>query len=214
MSEHGPDARRALEKYRRLAPTYDRRLPGLERLVLQRSRRRVIERLGPIEAATVIDVGCGTGLTLPLLVGAVGSEGRVIGIELSRDMLAVARQRVVTNGWTNVELIESAMADASLPQPADAAMFHFTHDILQSRAALENVVRLLQRGGRVAAASGRRAPWVPSVIARAVARPYVTTFEGLDRPWRILGELVPDLRVETMYGGCVFVASGTVGGTG
>jgi ubiquinone/menaquinone biosynthesis C-methylase UbiE len=199
-----------LEQYRRLAPTYDRRALVLERLVLQRSRRRVIERLGPIAGATVIDVGCGTGLTLALLVDAVGSAGRVIGIELSPDMLAVARQRVLTNGWTNVELIESAVEDASLPEPADAAMLHFTHDILQSSAALENVVKVVRPGGRVAAASGRKAPWVPSALARAVARPYVTTFESLDRPWRILSELLPDLRVESMYAGCVFVASGTV----
>jgi demethylmenaquinone methyltransferase/2-methoxy-6-polyprenyl-1,4-benzoquinol methylase len=210
VSDHGPDPHRALEKYRRLAPTYDRRAPGLERLVLQRSRRRAIERLGPIAAKTVIDVGCGTGLTFPLLVEAVGSEGRVIGIELSPDMLAVARQRVLTNGWTNVELVESPVEEASLSEPADAAVFHFTHDILQSRAALENVVSLLRPGGRVAAASARQAPWVPSAIARAVARPYVTTFEGLDRPWRILSELVPELRVESMYRGCVFVASGAI----
>jgi ubiquinone/menaquinone biosynthesis C-methylase UbiE len=213
MSDHGPDPHRALEQYRRLAPTYDRRALLLERLVLQRSRRRVIARLGPVAGATVIDVGCGTGLTLPLLVDAVGSAGRVTGIELSPDMLAIARQRVRTNGWTNVELIESAVEDASLPEIADAAVFHFTHDILQSRAALENVVKLVRPGGRVAAASARRASWVPSAIARAVARPYVTTFEGLDRPWRILSEWVPDLRIEMIYAGCVFVAAGTVTNT-
>jgi ubiquinone/menaquinone biosynthesis C-methylase UbiE len=208
MSDQSPDARRALEKYRRLAPTYDRRALALERLVLQRSRRRVVERLGAVAGATVIDVGCGTGLTLPLLVEAVGPGGRVIGIELSPDMLAVARQRVAMNGWTNVELVESSVEDASLPDLVDASVSHFTHDILRSRIALENVVRLVRPGGSMAAASGRRAPWVPSAIARAVARPYVTTFEGLDRPWSILEELVPNLRVETMYAGCVFVASG------
>jgi ubiquinone/menaquinone biosynthesis C-methylase UbiE len=209
MSDRAPDPQRALEQYRRLAPTYDRRAVVLERLVLQRSRRRVVEHLGRITAATVIDVGCGTGLTLPLLVDAVGAEGRVIGIELSPDMLEVARQRVRTNAWTNVELVESAVEDASLPEPADAAMLHFTHDILQSRAALENLVNLLRSGGRIAVASGRRARWVPSAIARAVARPYVTTFADLDHPWRTLSELVPDLRVKKMYAGCVFVAWGT-----
>ena len=210
MSDHGPDPQRALEQYRHLAPTYDRRALFLERFVLQRSRRRVVARLGPVRGKTVIDVGCGTGLTLPLLVDAVGPEGRVVGIDLSPDMLAIARERVRANGWSNVELVGSPLQDASLPEPADAAMSHFTHDILRTRPALENVVRLVRPGGRIAAASARRARWVPEPVAQAVARPYVTTFESLDRPWSILRELVPDLQIEMMYAGCVFVASGTV----
>lgn len=206
----GPDRRRALEKYRLLAPRYDRRALAIERLVLTRTRRRVVERLGPASGWTVLDVACGTGLTLARLVEAVGPRGRVIGIDQSPDMLAVARERVRAHGWKNVEFVQAAAEEARLAGPADGAILHLTHDVLRSRPAVRNVVGLIRPGGRVAAASARAASWVPRSIARAVARPYVTTFEGIDRPWTILAEAVPDLRLELLYRGCIFVAWGTI----
>ena len=48
----------------------------------------------PRSGSTVIDVGCGCGATTIELARAVGSSGRVIGLDISGPMLEVARERL------------------------------------------------------------------------------------------------------------------------
>jgi demethylmenaquinone methyltransferase/2-methoxy-6-polyprenyl-1,4-benzoquinol methylase len=179
-----PDPLRALELYRACAPGYDdsaRRTMGL--------RRRTIDALGLRPGDTVLDVACGTGLSFGLLREGVGADGHVIGIELSPEMLAQAEARRVREGWENVSVLGAAMEDAVIPRPLDAVLFNFTHDVLQSARALDRIFAAARPDVRIAAAGMKWAPWwmAPvNVIVRAQARPYMTTFEGLDQPWRLL----------------------------
>src|ERR1700729_324282 len=48
----------------------------------------------PRAGSTVIDVGCGCGATTIELARAVGPSGRVVGIDVSRPMLALAAERM------------------------------------------------------------------------------------------------------------------------
>ena len=209
-----PDRRLALEKYQRHAAAYDRRATLGERIRLwPRTRRRAIARLRLEPGDTALDVGCGTGLSFSLIQARIGSEGRLIGIELSPDMMAKARERVESSGWQNVTLIESAAEEADIPVQADAVLFHFTHDILRSPSALDNVFRHMKRGGRVAAAGNKWAPWwffPVNLYVWYIARHYVTTFQGFGRPWSELVRFVPDLRVEAVLFGGGYIVWGRV----
>jgi ubiquinone/menaquinone biosynthesis C-methylase UbiE len=53
---------------------------------------------------TVLDIGCGTGATLQALRDAIGSDGRVVGVDYSPRMIARARNRVRHHGWTSVKI--------------------------------------------------------------------------------------------------------------
>src|SRR5688572_30984179 len=75
---------KVVEKYRRHAAGYDASARHTMAL-----REKVVGLLGLVPGDTVLDVACGTGLSLPLLRGAVGPSGRVIGVEVSPDMLAL-----------------------------------------------------------------------------------------------------------------------------
>lgn len=55
--------------------------------------------------ATVVDVGCGTGLNFASTLAAIGPAGRIIGIDASSGMLAAALRRVQVAGWDNVTLV-------------------------------------------------------------------------------------------------------------
>src|SRR3972149_632357 len=99
-------------KYRRNARFYDllvRPLPLFERL-----RRKAVARLRPRPGETVVDLGCGTGLSFELLEHGVGPQGRIIGVEITPEMLAKAREKVARHGWSNVTLIEASAEEVDL----------------------------------------------------------------------------------------------------
>lgn len=67
-------------------------------------RQQALRALALQPGMTVVDVGCGTGASLPVLVPAVGPSGRVVGVDASPGMLQKAQARIRRNGWENVEV--------------------------------------------------------------------------------------------------------------
>ena len=143
------DAVRAasIEKYRRRAAGYDATCGPTWPI-----RERAVAMLGLQLGQSVLDVGCGTGLSLPLLRAAVGDAGRVYGFDQSPEMLAQARRRVSEAGWDNVELFETAAQGLRLPDRVDALLFHYTHDILRSHSAIDSLLACARPGAAVAIA--------------------------------------------------------------
>lgn len=206
-----PDPERARTLYRAHAASYDasaRRTMPL--------RRRTIAGLRLQPGQTVLDVACGTGLSLALLCEAVGPSGRVIGVEVSPEMLTLAQARCRRMGWTNVTLVEGAVESAPVPGPLDAILFNFTHDVLQSPQALARIVQAARPGARVAASGLKYPPWWLAPLrpwVRALARPYMTTLDGLGCPWRHLLPHVEGWRWRPALGALGYVADGRVRGT-
>jgi SAM-dependent methyltransferase len=205
-----PDRAAALAQYRRRAGLYD-----LELALFEPLRRRAIERLALQPGESVLDVGCGTGLSLPLLVARVGRRGRIVGIEQSPEMLEYARRRVQSHGWRQVTLLCAPVEEAVIPLQAHAALFHFTHDILRRPEAVANVLRHLEPGARVVA-SGLKwaAPWAPglpspvNLFVWPAAAHSVTSFEGLGRPWGLLQSQLGGFEVEPALMDAAYLAWG------
>jgi phosphatidylethanolamine/phosphatidyl-N-methylethanolamine N-methyltransferase len=83
--------------YRRYANVYD----AVFGPVLQPGRKAVIEALGCRPGEKVLEVGVGTGLSLPMYPASV----RITGIDLSREMLERARVRVARRRLANVDAL-------------------------------------------------------------------------------------------------------------
>lgn len=203
-----PDPNAAIERYREHAPGYD--------VSAQRTmplRRRTIDRLGLRPGDCVLDVACGTGLSFRWLSEAVGPAGRVIGVELSPDMCVLARRRRIDEQLANVVLLEASMEKAAIHGPLDAILFNYTHDVLRSPAALARIFSAAHPGARVAVAGMKLPPWwlAPlNPIVRARARPYMTTFDGLDRPWSLLAAYLESFRWEHTIFTTNYIGWGTV----
>lgn len=98
----------------------------------------------------VLDVGCGTGGTT-LAAARAASSGRVLGVDLSSAMLAVARQRAAAAGVGNVRF-ERADAQVHPFEPGhhDVAIGRTSAMFFGDRvAALGNIGRALRSGGRL-----------------------------------------------------------------
>ncbi|HTF54435.1 MAG TPA: methyltransferase domain-containing protein [Pseudonocardia sp.] len=90
------------QAYLSLAEDYQRRatlFPGW--------RERLVEQLAPRPGDVVIDVGCGPGLNFTALQTHLGPTGRIIGIDESPQLLAVAAHQATRHGWDNIELINT-----------------------------------------------------------------------------------------------------------
>jgi SAM-dependent methyltransferase len=202
-----PDRSLALENYRRIAAAYDaatRRIEG--------KRRRAIALLDLRQGETVLDAACGTGAAFEVLSKAVGPTGRVIGVEQSPEMAKLARRRVAALGLGNVVLIEGPLEEAGIPGPVDAVLFCYAHDVLRSPAALRNVFAAARAGARVASVGAKLFPhWLAffNPWVRWRTRDYISTQEGLDQPWSLLTEFVPDFTVrEVTVIGSGYIGSG------
>lgn len=206
VTRRAPDRSAALAQYRRRAPTYDTELALFEPI-----RRDAIARLELRRGDTVLDVGCGTGLSFELLHDRIGKAGRIVGIELCPEMLDKAKARVDENHWRHVDLVRAPVATAHIPALADAALFHFTHDVLRERAAIGNVLAHLKPGARVVASGLQWAPawaWPTNGFVLLAAMYSVTSFDGLGKPWDMLARRLVDVEVSTSLMGAVYILSG------
>jgi ubiquinone/menaquinone biosynthesis C-methylase UbiE len=194
--------------YARMAENYDaqtRYITGIRQAAI------AALALGPAE--TVLDAGCGTGWCIPYLAHGVGAMGRVIGFEPSPEMLAIARSRVSSAGLTNVTLIEAAGIDVRLPSAADAVLFSYTHDLIQSGESLKNILKQVKPGARVVAASTKLFPrwfFIGNWYLRYTHRVTITNFESLDAPWRVLAGYCDDVRVVPQVPGSRYIFTGRV----
>lgn len=95
-----------IRAYRRYAGIYDL----LFGPIMHPGRQRIVQTLDLQPGHTVLEVGVGTGLSLPLYP----SFTRVTGIDISREMLDRARRRVARLGLTHVNAIIEMDAQAML----------------------------------------------------------------------------------------------------
>lgn len=171
----------AIEKaYRRYAHLYD----VIFGPVLHPGRKIVVESLDCQPGDRILEVGVGTGLSLPLYPQHV----RVTGIDISREMLAKARARVTEGGLAHVEgVIEM---DAENMQFADSSFDKVVAMYVAS--VVSDPVRLVDEMRRVCRPGGE----IVIVNHFRSRNPVVKTFEGTLAPLsKVLG-FHPDLELD------------------
>ena len=131
---------------------YDATIGEIGELVLRAAALQLGER--------VLDVGCGAGQLTTQAAALVGAGGRVVGADISTELLAVTQRRAATADLSQVEVVE---ADAQVHEfPASA------YDVVVSRfgvmffadpvAAFRNLRSATTPGGRLAFVCWQAAP--------------------------------------------------------
>lgn len=136
------DATRIREIYDRLAPSYDRREAILEWTLLRRYRRRLL----PWAGGETLEVGIGTGRSLPFYP----SDCQVTGVDLSTEMLKRAHRRAKRLG-REVSLLQMDAQALEFPDEtfdtvvSNLAVCTFIDPI----QALAEMARVTKPGGRI-----------------------------------------------------------------
>jgi SAM-dependent methyltransferase len=126
---------------------------------------------------TVLDVGCGCGATTLGAAERIGQRGLAVGVDLSAEMLALARRRAAEGALANVRFelgdVESHPLQA---QRFDAAISRFGIMFFENPPrAFASIQRAMRNGGRFAAVCWRSPsenPWITLPIE--VVSPLVT----------------------------------------
>jgi len=99
----------------------------------------------------VVDVGCGAGIDSLIAAKKVGSEGRVIGVDMTSSMLQKARQAAKVVGLENVEFQEGYAEELPVEDGwADVVISNGVLNLMPDKAAaLEEMSRVLRPDGRL-----------------------------------------------------------------
>jgi len=126
--------------------------------------QQVIDALEIRKGQTVADLGAGSGYFSFRMAPSVGSEGKVLAVDIQEEMLSVVRQRAQREGIKNVIAMRSTASDAKLaPASVDLLlMVDVYHELEYPYEVMSSVVKALKPGGRVALVEYRKEdPRVP-----------------------------------------------------
>lgn len=138
------DAADVRQAYRRWAGIYDTVFGGISRP----ARMRAVSAVNALPPGRVLEVGVGTGLALP----HYRPEISVVGIDLSAEMLAKAREKVAAERMKNVEaLLEMDAQALDFPDASfDSAVGMFVASVVpDAKAMLAELVRVVRPGGSI-----------------------------------------------------------------
>jgi len=175
-------------------------------------RVRAIASLDVRPGDRVLELGCGTGTSFPLLVRHLEPAGHLIGVDRSAAMLAYANQKRIRAGWHQVSLVQGDAEElAVMTEMVDAVLIFYANDIITSAQAIEGLVQTLRPGGQcvIAGVKLARPPW--GAILNRMTRMYVGKSSAqpiLAQPWHELERQIGPLAIEEYLGGTAFIACG------
>lgn len=99
----------------------------------------------------VLDIGCGAGIDTFIAARKVGPAGRVIGLDMTPEMLGRARANLAALGLTNVEFREGRMEEIPLADSTiDVAISNGVINLSTEKGqTFREIYRVLKPGGRL-----------------------------------------------------------------
>jgi demethylmenaquinone methyltransferase/2-methoxy-6-polyprenyl-1,4-benzoquinol methylase len=200
----------------KVATKYDSTMPPF----FKRWKRKAFATSSLKEGDGVLVFCCGTGGDLPYILNKIGEEGRVVGVDFSSEMLRLAKQRVMENGWKNVELIEADVTSFNEGELGefDAVVCTLGLSIIPDHLkAYHNLISHAKKGGEVIVGDMQLASGFLSIfnpITILMAKKYGGTHEGHQNSLEIrklMKEELIDIREKRFFFGAYYFCIGKNG---
>ncbi|WP_158285500.1 methyltransferase domain-containing protein [Azospirillum sp. TSA6c] len=200
--------------YERVADEYDRYIHltfDTFRTTEKEERARMVDRLALQPGAAVLEIGCGTGRTAPLIAERIGAAGRLWLQDLSPFVLAKAAEKV---GQAPCSVHFSVANGCYLPFANDSfdAAFHFGGINMFSDIprAFRELARVVRPGGMVVVGDEGIPAWLRDTETAKILI-NSNPFYRHDVPLAALPVCARDVHVEWIIGGMFYLISFRVG---
>jgi len=190
--------------YEWLAPIY---LLGNE----AKLRQKTIQALNLQPRQSVLDLACGNGRNLPLILDQIGPQGKLIGVDYTPEMLTRGQEKASRYQWNNVQLIQGDATNLQLEEQFDAVLCTLAMSVIPNyERALERMLAHLKPGGWISISDAqfsshwyaRPFNWISNLMGWGAAA-------DISRiPWKRLSTLVKNYSYQELFFGFFYVASG------
>lgn len=110
-----------------------------------------VKRLRIGEGASVLDISTGTGRNLPFIKSQIGSQGKLLAMDISNGILAYATTKTDRKKWKNVELQRANASHLPYKENSFDAVIHVggVNTFGDKRKALNEMVRVAKRNSKI-----------------------------------------------------------------
>jgi demethylmenaquinone methyltransferase/2-methoxy-6-polyprenyl-1,4-benzoquinol methylase len=205
-----------INAYRKYANRYDfavklYRLLGLD---IDKFRKIAVDALELSKGDTVVELGCGTGLNFTRVLNAIGSNGKLIGVDITDKMLDQAKKRVKENEWKNVELVQSDFTEYQFPNELDGI---FATGALQYSPQFDQIIKQgynsLKTGKKFVIVDGKKSHGLSRIFAPILlnfTKPFEADEEYLQRhAWKSMEKYFEKTSYREGWGGFLYLSVGT-----
>ena len=176
-------------------------------------RKAAIQALNLKRGDTVVEIGCGTGLNFRRLMEAIGSKGKLIGVDLTPEMLNEAASRVRQSSWLNVELVQQDAATYAFPPRVDGILSTFALTLVpEYDQVIQNGVAALGPSRRFVILDFKKSEHWPTWLIQsfvAISRPFGVSLDLAERHlWEPLARYAELVEFRELYFGGVYLSIG------
>ena len=174
-------------------------------------RKIAAEKLDLKRGDKVLEIGCGTGLNFRFLRDSVGEEGKIIGVDFTKEMLMKAKERSEAKGWNNIELVHADAADYEFPQRTNGILSTFALTLVpEYQEVIRRASLSLDPHAKMVVADLKKPDRWPLWLIKLgvlITKPFGVTLDLSERkPWEIMSKHFDKVTVHELYRGFAYIA--------